>query len=176
MKTIEIDDQTYAYLQKNAIAFIELPGDTFKRLLGLSSNKLSPMSERVEGSSSHFPANNLIMNGELNPQLDQSNISHLKGRVKKPKTNLPELIRAGFLQNGQKLTFQDYRGNQYPEYHVVLSNASLVWENRSYSMSDLAQTLLKKHGYANDFVRGPLFWITEESKSIFDLWKEYSEG
>ena len=36
MKTIKIDDEVYAFIQKKAIAFVEQPNDTLKRLLKIS--------------------------------------------------------------------------------------------------------------------------------------------
>lgn len=154
MYTIEIDESTYRFLQARALAFIEDPGDTIKRLLD------------VEGSSVNLPA-------------DKNNISnssnYVEARQKKKKTNLPRLIRAGLLKDGQKLTFQDYKGNRYPEYEVVLSGTGLIWRKKSYSMSALAKRLLKEKGYMNDFVRGPIFWVTDEGRTIAEIWDKYLE-
>jgi hypothetical protein len=158
MKTIEIDDQTYSYLQANAIAFVETPGDVIKRLLVIPVNA---------------DLSNNVKTNELVKQDNSDTSKNTNTKRKKPKTNLPELIRAGLLKNGQRLFFQDYRGNRYHQYQVTLSSSSLIWKNNSYSMSDLAQELLNKHGYDNDFVRGPLFWITEEGKTVKELWDKY---
>lgn len=163
MITIEIDEQTYSFLQANAIPYVETkPGDTLKRLLGITNGFTPNKTVKLD-----------FTNLASSPPIGNTNLSKIKGRTKKRKTNLPELLRAGMLQEGQKLIFQDYGGHQYPEYDVVLSGSSLVWGKQSYSMSDLAQTLLKKHGYNNDFVRGPIFWVTKEGKTIAELWDKY---
>jgi hypothetical protein len=156
MIQIEIDPSTYSFLQSKAIPFVEMPGDTLKRLLGLNGEETQKSA--IENSASS--------------NLQAEALNKFK-RKKQQKTNLLELIRVGLLNNNQKLIFQDYRGNQYPQYKVLLSHNSLIWENTHYSMSDLAQNILKQHGYDNDFVRGPLFWVTEEGKKISELWQAY---
>lgn len=167
MKTIEIDDETYNYLSSRAIPYTETtPGDTIKRLLGLT------------GESLIHELNNL-----QHPESQDHSIKHnqtlqpLYARGKKRKTNLPELIRAGLLKNGQKLIMRDYKGNEYPQYHIIVANGSLIWENKAYSMSDLAKTLLNSHNYYSESVRGPYFFLLESNgKSILDIWNKYTKG
>ena len=166
MITIEIDQETFGFLQERGIAFVEKPGDTVKRLLGISGAPTKPLipNSRVIES--------LGDSGKLLSEHGNSNHpNYVKANKKQPKTNIPALIRAGLLKNGQSLIFQDYRGNQYPQYKVILSGNSLTWENQSYSMSDLAKTLLNKQGYNNEFVRGPIFWVNEAGKSVAKLWE-----
>lgn len=164
MITIEIDDQIYSFLRANAIPYVEKePSDTLRRLLGI------PKEATTTKPLIKLDFSNLVSN----PATANTNLSKVEARTKKRKTNIPELLRAGMLQDGQKLIFRDYGGHQYPEYDVVLSGSSLVWGKRAYSMSDLAQTLLKKHGYKNDFVRGPIFWVTKEGKTVAELWDKY---
>ena len=169
MITIEIDQETYSFLQEKAIAFVETkPGDTVKRLLGINvaSTKPSVLNSTVIKSPDR--SEKLLSEDENSNQPN-----YIKVNKKQPKTNIPALIRAGLLKDGQSLIFQDYRGNQYPQYKVILSGNSLTWENQSYSMSDLAKTLLNKHGYNNEFVRGPIFWVNEAGKSVAKLWEMY---
>ena len=134
------------YLQNKAIAFVESPNDTLRRLFGISQTS-TPTKKTVSPS-----------------------------KRKMRKTNLTELNNAGLLKDGQKLFFQDYQGHKYSEYDVTLSRNSLVWNGNSYSMSDLAKILLKKHGYESDSVRGPLFWYTDDGVSIKDLWSQYNSN
>jgi len=151
MHTIEIDELTYRFLQAKALAFVETPGDTIKRLLGIEDPSVNLQAS----------ANNL------------ANLSNTEIKRKKRKTNLPELIRAGLLKNGQRLIFQDYKGNRYPEYEVILRGADLIWKGNSYSMSDLAKRLLQEKGYTNEFVRGPIFWVTEAGRTIAEIWDKH---
>lgn len=144
MLKIEIDEEVFAYLQNEAIAFVEKPNDTLRRLFGISKSR-NHTKRPVKSSTK-----------------------------KMRKTNLAELINAGLLIDGQRLFFHDYQGHQYSEYNVTLSKNSLIWNSSAYSMSDLAKILLKKHGYESDSVRGPLFWYTENGVSIKDLWKRYN--
>lgn len=146
MIQISVDSELFAYLQENAIAYVETPCDTLKRLLGLTGNK-------VEDS-------------ETNP-------NNVAGRSKKKKTNLPQLVRSGKLKEGEKLIFRDYRGNQYPAYEITLLKGELKWKSDHYSMSGLAQLLLKELGHTNDYVRGPVFFVNSHGKSIAELWDEY---
>ncbi|MBC9932939.1 hypothetical protein [Chitinophaga qingshengii] len=151
MVSIQIDQELYRYLQVNAIAYVETPCDTLKRLLGLTGS-----DEKGEG----------LMIAETNPD-------YLTEKSKKKKTNLPQLIRSGKLKEGEKLIFRDYRGNQYPKYEITLSKGELKWQSGRYSMSGLARLLLKELGHNNDFVRGPVFFITSKGQSIAELWDEY---
>lgn len=163
MRIIEIDQETYDFLQSKAIPYVDkTPADTIKRLIGIPDTPL----ESRNGDS-------LIQN---NHSSNKTYLPQSGNKTKERKVSLVELVKAGLLQNGQKLFFQDYRGNHYPEYHVVLSNGALVWENQPYSMSNLAKILLKQNNYSSESVRGPLFWSTHEGKTVFNLWDEYLKG
>lgn len=112
---------------------------------------------------------------------DNSKISNLGSgqggpkSKKKPKTSLPELIRAGILKENERLIFQNYRGVKFPQYEVTISDGLLKWNGSRYSMSDLASKLLKDldPSQDNEFVRGPILWINAAGKTIADLWEKY---
>jgi len=143
MVTIEIDEELYAFLTNQAIAFVDkTPNDVLRRLLKI--NKEPAQTPR------RFEPN--------------------KRRRKKPKTNLSDLVSAGLLNNGQELFLHDYQGNKINGHRTVLSNGFLLYNGQTYSMSDLARSLLKENGFQSDSVRGPIFWYTENGKSIKELW------
>jgi predicted CopG family antitoxin len=144
MKTIEVDDEVYAYLQSKAIAFEEDPNLTLRRLFRISK------SER----------------DQMRPQISA-------GRSKKPKADLHALVKAGLMKEGQKLFLRDYQGHEVEGYEAVVSQGSLIWNGQKYSMSDLAKELLKKQGYRSDSVRGPMFWFTKDGVSIKDIWARH---
>lgn len=146
---IDIDDAVFSYLQSKAVAFVETPNDTLRRLLAIGSDPKPTSSATVVGRAK-------------------------LGR--KPKASLGRLIRAGLLANGQKLILHDYQGRPVPHGVAYVGGdgvfASLD-RKRLYSMSDLAQELLKKQGYQSESVRGPSHWYTEDGRSITDLWEQY---
>jgi hypothetical protein len=146
MIKIEIDEEVFAYLQNKAIAFVETPNHTLRRLLNISGKKSRTRSLNIHKTK------------------------------KMRKTNLLELIQAGLLMENQRLFFRDYQGNEYKEYDVIVSDNSLIWNDTAYSMSELAKILLKNHGYESDSVRGPLFWYTQNGVSIKDLWEKYNKS
>lgn len=142
MVNIEIDEEVYSFLTHQAIAFVEkTPNDVLKRLLNVNK-----------------------------PAVEPKNNSGVSRRRKKPKTNLSDLVSAGFLVNGQELFLHDYHGKKIEGNEAKLLNGFLEFNSKSYSMSDLAQILLKENGFKSDSVRGPLFWYTENGKSIKELW------
>ncbi len=154
MPRIEIDDDVYGYLQTRAIAFVEKPNDTLRRLLGISAS-----TDRVTESAS---------------------ISLVEGRDrnerKKPKANLGALVARGVVTIGQKLYLHDHQGRRVPGAEAYVGGHGIFSgpdRKRLCSMSDLAQELLKKEGYQSDSVRGPSHWYTEEGRSITELWGEY---
>jgi hypothetical protein len=147
MKSIKIDDEVYTYLQKKAIAFEEDPNDVLRRIFGLNqvNTPQKPSPEYIK-----------------NPRKPQ----------KQPKTNLKELISNGVLSEGQRLIFQ-HSGKRLPEFTATISGKQLVWKGNRYSMSALAGIALETIGLKGDSVCGPLFWFTEDRKSIHDLWKHF---
>jgi hypothetical protein len=155
MQQIAIDDQVFAHLQSKAIPYVETPNDTLRRLLGVPAST-GPKSAAREV----LPADG--------PKVKM-------GAKKRAKANLGVLIASGVLHNGQKLFLHDYQGKRITGAEASVAGHGIYSEARQrlFSMSDLAQELLKEAGYQSDSVRGPSHWYTAEGKSITNLWDEY---
>ena len=102
MKTIEIDDEVFAYLESKAISYVETtPNLTLRRLFNLN-NKTSS-------------------GGILKGQTPQS-----KGkRRKQPKANLQTLIKADLIRGGQTLFLHDYQGRRIDGYEHASTGPSV---------------------------------------------------
>ncbi len=146
MRQIEIDDEVFAYLQSQALAFVDTPNLTLRRLFRLDT-----------------PVKKLVL----------SNTTTGKLRKKQPKANLPALISSDLLKDGQSVFLVDYQYNKLSQYRAIIDGASLKWQGRSYSMSDLARKLLQKEGYSSSSVRGPAHWCTEDGATIKKLWQQH---
>lgn len=143
MKTIQIDDEVFTYLQNNALAYVEnTPNKTLRRLFGLD-NKLSISKKGFK--------------------------THRKG----PRTSLKELVAAGILKNGQDLHMCDYQKRLIPEVTAKIDGNHLLFRNEYYSMSQLAKIILNKQGYSSNEFRGPVFWYTSDNINIRTLWDNY---
>jgi predicted CopG family antitoxin len=147
MKTIKIDNEVYAYLQKKAIAFEEDPNDVLRRIFSL--NQVNTLQK---SSSEHIK----------NPRKPH----------KQPVTNLKELISAKILAEGQKLILR-HSGKKFPDYTATISGKRLIWQGQRYSMSDLAGKAIETIGLDGKSIRGPLFWFTENGISVKELWEQY---
>ncbi len=147
MKNIKIDDEVYTYLQRKAIAFEEGPNDVLRRIFGLN---------QVTAPQKPLP----------------EHVHHPRKPRKQPVTNLKDLVSDGVLSEGQKLIFQ-HSGKRLPEYTATISGKGLIWRGKHYSMSELAGKVLETIELDGTSVRGPIFWFTEEGKSISDIWKQY---
>lgn len=157
MRTIEVDEAVYRYIQSQAIPFEEPhPNDTLARIFGLRAPSKGSESKSEEKDLDEFIENLL-----------KSAPQH---RTKAPKANLSELSRRGLVSDGEVLTLIDYSGNRIAGTTARVSGDQLVYEGRSYSMSELARILLKKHGYRSEAMRGPAHWETSKGKTIKDLW------
>jgi hypothetical protein len=155
---IDIDEEVFGHLQSHAVAYVETPNDTLRRLLGVGVSL-------PEAPAEHTIAPSLV-------------VSARPAARKRAKANLGTLIRAGLLRNGQKLFLHDYSGNKVRGAEATIAGDA-VWptdRRRAYSMSDLAQELLKAEGYHSDSVRGPSHWYTHDGKSVTQLWGEYLES
>jgi hypothetical protein len=147
MKTIQVDDDVYSLLQRRAIAFEETPGMTLRRLLGLRRRKRGLMAASPRATP---------------------------GR-KRPKADLEILVSSGALEPGETLELRDYQGRTISGCEASVAGNQLTYNGKRYSMSNLAQMLLKLHGYESKAVRGPAFWFTKKGHSIKDLWDELVE-
>ncbi len=145
MRQIEIDDEVFAYLQGQALAFVDTPNLTLRRLFQLDKQVKKPAI-----------------------------IKPTKGKIRKKqqKASLPVLISSGLLKEGQPVFLVDYQDNKLPKYRAAINGSSLKWQGRSYSMSNLARELLQKEGYSSSSVRGPAHWCTEDGISIKNLWQQ----
>ena len=146
MRKIEIDDEVFAYLQGQALAFVDTPNLTLRRLFLLDKPAKKPT--KIKSTTG-------------------------KSRKKQPKASLPTLISSGLLKEGQSMFLVDYQDNKLPQYRTAINGSSLKWQGRSYSMSDLARELLQKEGYSSSSVRGPAHWCTEDGVSVKNLWQQH---
>lgn len=162
MESIEIDNDVFAYLQKNARPFVDTPNSTLRRLLGIDSAATAVKPKKSSPAA----------NAELEKLLDE-NFTAAHSRSKAPKADLKVLVQKGLLRNGQKLYLIDYQGNRVQKFSVVISGGDLIYNDQRYSMSNLAQELLAKVGFKSNSVRGPAHWVTDDGKSIKDFWQQY---
>jgi len=163
MESIKIDNDVFAHLQKHARPFVDTPNSTLRRLLGIGS---TAAATRTEKSSPTVDA-------ELEELLAES-LAAARNRSKAPKADLEVLIQSALLRNGQKLYLVDYQGNKVQKLSpAVISGGDVIFNNQRYSMSSLAQELLAKVGFKSNSVRGPAHWVTEDGKSIKELWQQY---
>jgi len=155
MRTIEIDDEVFGYLQSKAISYVETtPNLTLRRLFGLD----------------------IVLTKSEDPKSKVREIQEYKNpRRKQPKTDLQQLIQASLLQERQTLYLYDYQGNQISGYDSTISGKKLLWNNITYSMSKLAERGLRKEGFSSESVRGPAHWFNSDGISVKELWKQYLE-
>lgn len=155
MPTIQIDDEVFGLLQKNAKPFVDSPNSTLRRMLGLRVNQ-----------AAHIPV-------DATHDLDHLLKEAMTGRrTKAPKADLKVLVQAGLLSNGERLCLVDYQEKRITKYEAVVSGALLEFRGQHYTMSNLAQKLLKEVGFKSDSVRGPSHWVTVKNESIKHLWQK----
>ncbi len=162
MMSIQIDSEVFAYLQQHSKPLVDTPNTTLRRLLKLDINQIHRESQ---SSTNH--------NDVLDDLLAESLRLYSEKPKKAPKADLNVLVKAGLLQNGQKLYFVDYKSNRVNNLYSTVSNNRLLFNEHSYSMSDLARELLKKIGFSSESVRGPTHWVTESGLTISDLWLKH---
>ncbi len=147
MRTIEVDDEVFAYLASKAIPYQEItPNLTLRRLFNLSG----------KASSGD------ISKGRTPQSTDK----------RQRKTNLQELIKTDLIREGQTLFLYDYQGRKIDGYEAVVSGKSLLREGKPFSMSELAKEDLKEKGFTSESVRGPAHWYNSDGISIKDLWSQ----
>lgn len=154
MRTIDIDDDVYAYLAKQAIPFEESPNLTLRRLFGLKPIERLNIQE--------------LSTFLLHPD------SSIKARAqKRRKTELGELVRGGLLSEGQEVHCQDFKGERLPDATATVLRSQLSYRGQTYSMSELARRLLVRSGFTSTAVRGPRHWRIDSGESIADLWERH---
>lgn len=89
------------------------------------------------------------------------------------RVTFQELVEAGLIKNGQTLCFYNTRLFKDEQAQIITTSNKLKYKNdgRIYSTSELAKTLLKKHGFKRDerSVAGPKYWKTEDGKLLNDV-------
>ena len=156
MQTIQVDDEVFGLLQKNAKAFVDSPNSTLRRMLGLRINGAT--APKVKAPTD-----------ELEDLLRESVVGR---RSKAPKANLKALVQAGLLRDGEPLYLVDYQGKRLAQFEAAVSGALLAFNGQHYTMSNLASELLKKVGFQSDSVRGPSHWVNTKHTSITELWQQ----
>jgi hypothetical protein len=156
MKTIEVDDEVFAFLQKHGFNL------ALRKLLEINGMATSAKPEVLTHTA----------NEELDRRLPD-NKKLVNNRSRAQQADLEVLARAGLVRNGEKLYLIDYKGNRVPKVQAVISGKHLIYNGRPYSMSKLAKEELAKIGFESKSARGPAHWVTEEGKSIRDLWQQY---
>ena len=89
------------------------------------------------------------------------------------RVTLQELVDAGLIRNGQTLYFHHTRLFEDERAEVIALSNRLRYkaDGKEYSVSKLAEFLLKKHRFKRDEhgVAGPRYWVTKEGKLLNDL-------
>ena len=162
MESIKIDNDVFTYLQKHARPFIDTPNSTLRRLLDIDASVNAASPKKTPPAA----------DAELKELLAES-LAAASSRSKAPKADLEVLVRQGFMQNGQKLYLVDYQRNRVQKLFAVISGGDVIYNNQRYSMSNLAQELLSSVGFKSNSVRGPVHWVTDDGKSIKELWQQH---
>ena len=163
MESIKVDNDVFAHLQKNARPFVDTPNSTLRRLLGIDSATAATKTEKSSPTD----------DAELEELLAEG-LAATRSRSKAPKADLEVLVKTTLLRNGQQLYLVDYQGNRVQKLSpAVISGGDVIYNNQRYSMSNLAQELLAKVGFKSNSVRGPAHWVTDDGKTIKDLWQQY---
>jgi hypothetical protein len=150
MPTIKIDDDVFAFLQSHARPFVDSPNSTLRRLLKIDS----PPKDA---------------DNELDALLSEAVAS---ARTKAPKTDLKELIRAGLVREGEPLFLVDYQGKRVPGKQATVHGSLLAYNGQFFSMSSLAEDLLKEIGFRSNSVRGPAHWANAAGTPMQTLWAQ----
>ena len=158
MHSIQIDEDVFAVLQNHAKPFIDSPNTTLRRLLSIEPQEAPPAAKTA--------------NDDLEQLLRESMESR---RTKAPKADLRVLVRAGVLRDGERLYLVDYQGQRVPQQEAVVAGAMLAFKGQHYTMSNLAQELLKKVGFKSNSVRGPSHWANAKGINITALWQQWAE-
>lgn len=92
---------------------------------------------------------------------------------KAARVTLQELVDDGLIRNGQILYFHHTRLFEDERAEVVAPSNRLRYkaDGKKYSVSKLAEFLLKKRGFKRDKhgVAGPRYWVTKDGKLLNEL-------
>ena len=158
MHSIQIDDEVFAFLQKNAMPFVDSPNTTLRRVLGIETQMAS-----ANAAGSDDVLEQLLIESMGNR------------RTKAPKADLRVLVRTGMLREGEQLYLLDYQEQRVPQQEATITGAMLAFKGQHYTMSNLAQELLKKVGFTSKAVRGPSHWANEKNLTVTALWQQWIE-
>ena len=166
MKTIEVDDEIYAFLEKNARPLTDTATSVLRRFLP------------IDGSLSAPPRNidPLSRDSSSLSKAEPPRVSSYSRKAKAAKAHLGILVQSGRLKSGQSVYLIDYKGNKIPGIVASIEGRELSFKGVRYSMSDLAQQQLRACGYEAPAVRGPSHWVTDSNRSITELWQEHLSG
>ena len=159
MPSIQIDDEVFAVLQKHAKPFVDSPNTALRRLLSIELP--------------HVQARATSADDELEQLLQESLDSR---RTKAPKADLRVLVRAGLMRDGERLYLVDYQGQRVPQQEATVTGAMLAFKGQHFTMSNLAQELLKKVGFRSSSVRGPSHWANAKGLTVTALWQQLTES
>lgn len=149
MKSIEIDDEVYSYLQSQAISFEEpTPNQVIRRLLGLEKRS-TPKEPSIQ-------------------------TAHSSNGSKAPRADLRKLVQHGILREGQKLIL-NYKDMLSNDYEAEIVGNRLLYQGKTYKMSSLVADILDQEGCGipSRSYRGPEYWYTSDGISIRQLWEQY---
>ena len=152
MRSIEIDNDVYSFLEAKVQGFDDTPNFVLRRLLGITT---APSEEASSRPPVPIPS------------------KQKRKRGKAPKTNLRELVRIGSLSEGQTLYMHDYQCIRISGAEAEVRGNNLEYNGKLYSMSALTRDIMKKQGYGSNSYRGPQFWYTAQGECIKDMWDEY---
>lgn len=152
MRTIEVDDEVYAELERRVSGFRDTPNQVLRRMLGWEQVGAQPAQQELE---------------------EKMFAMDLSRRKKAPKADLLRLIKAGSLRVGQRLFLVDHQGIRVPSGEAVIRGRKLEYDGQLETMSALTSRLMQQEGYRSGAYRGPRHWVTEEGRSIMDLWSDY---
>ena len=89
------------------------------------------------------------------------------------RVSLNELVDSGLIRDGQTLYFYNTRPFSQEQATIAAVENKLIYktDGRPYTISKLAEILLRKHGFKHDRhgVAGPLYWKTYDGKLLNDL-------
>lgn len=142
-RKIEVDEQVYRFLVKKIKDFNDTPNSVLRRLFNLGPSV-----------------------GLLDMGSDYNVVENDKHK-RKPQTKLSALVVDGLLREGQVLNLII---NEAIACQAKIHGDLLDWQGAHYSMSALAVKFLQDQGYETEHARGPMYWFTDEGKSIKELW------
>ncbi len=149
MKTIEIDDDVFAYLQSQAIPYYE---STLNHVI----RRLLKLPKKV-------------------PQKETFKTQPRKSNGKARKADLAKLVQSGRLREEQELFFNAKGKKLSNEYKAEISGNHLFYQNKIYTMSRLVAEIFDQEGCGipSKSYRGPEYWYTSNGISVRTLWEDY---